>query len=342
MPICDPVCRGLVLGRLRSPPRTRPSPNVGIAALAPIVSALGGARLSLRALRRISFSILSFLVGTAGFAVEPVSGSPERLVGGEFLYSVRPGDSLTRIGARFGVEARLLAGANGLSFQSVLSVGQTVRVENRHIVPTALEQGILINVPQRLLFLFQEGKLVAWYPVGLGRPDWQTATGHFEVAEKERAPTWHVPVSIQEEMRRHGEPVRTEVPPGPANPLGDFWIGLSRSTCGIHGTNAPASVYAFRTHGCVRLHPEDIADLFSRVAPGTPVWIAYETVLLARTPGGAVFLEVNRDIYRRARTPRAAIEGLVAEEVAVGELDEARIIQVAASQEGLARRVDRH
>jgi L,D-transpeptidase ErfK/SrfK len=267
--------------------------------------------------------------------------SEGRLVGGETPYTAKWGDSLARIAARFAVDAGVLARENGLPATARLGLGQHLRVASRHIVPFVLDEGILINVPQRLLFFFHEGTLAAWYPVGLGRPDWQTATGQFEVAAKEHEPTWDVPISIQKEMRRQGKPVRKKVPPGPDNPLGDYWIGLAGSPCGIHGTNAPESVYAFRTHGCVRLHPDDIADLFSRVSVGTPVWIAYEPVLLARREDGAIFLEVNRDVYRRTGNLRAAVDGMVAREGVLGILDPSRVTGVVAAREGVARRVDR-
>ena len=52
------------------------------------------------------------------------------------------------------------------------------------------------------------------------------------------------------------------MPPGPDNPLGKHWLGLSIHGYGIHGTIAPSSIYQFRTHGCIRLHPDDIAELF--------------------------------------------------------------------------------
>jgi L,D-transpeptidase ErfK/SrfK len=207
---------------------------------------------------------------------------------------------LSLIGARFGVESKVLARRNGLPPTARLEAGQVLEVDNRHIVPVGTEDGVLINIPQRLLFYFEQGQLISWYPVGLGRSDWQTPLGSFYVLTKETEPVWDVPVSIQEEMRREGKKVRTKVPPGPTNPLGRYWLGLSGSSCGIHGTNAPASIYRFRTHGCIRLHPDDIADLFSRITIGTPVEIIYEPVLLARDEEGRVLLEVHPDVYARA------------------------------------------
>ena len=228
------------------------------------------------------------------------AGEPSTLlVGREFDYTVERGDSLTGIGARYGVSARTLASRNGIKVSAKLRPGQVLRVDNRHIVPATLEDGILINLPQRLLFLFEAGRLVAWYPVAVGQPDWQTPTGSFRVMTRETDPVWDVPVSIQQEMRRKGEKVRKKVPPGPDNPLGEYWMGLSATCCGIHSTNAPQSVYQFQTHGCVRMSPDDAEDLFYRIEVGTPVEIIYEPVLVGRNADGATLVEVHPDVYNR-------------------------------------------
>lgn len=261
-------------------------------------------------------------------------------MGKEFLHKVTAGDSLALLGARFGVDPGRLARANGLAATARLSIGQILKIDNRHVIPEAVPDGIVLNVPQRLLFLFRNGSLVAWYPVSVGRHDWPTPLGLFEVTSKRRDPTWNVPVNIQEEMRQLGRPVRSRVPPGPDNPLGRYWIGLSAALCGIHGTNAPSSIYGFRTHGCVRLHPQDIADLFDRVSTGTSVEVIYEPVLLAREPGGAVFLEVNPDAYGRTGSLKAAFEALAARQ-GIADFDPARADSVLAAREGAATRIDR-
>lgn len=224
-----------------------------------------------------------------------------RVVGQRFDYAVRPGDTLLGIGARFAVSPRSLAARNGIASSAKLTPRQVLQVDNRHIVPRVLEDGILINIPQRILFLFEGGRLAAWYPVATGRPGWQTPTGSYEIVTREENPTWDVPVSIQREMRQKGEKVRKKVPPGPDNPLGRYWLGLSLTCCGIHGTNAPQSVYQFQTHGCIRLAPEDAAELFSRVSVGLPVEIIYEPVLVARDRSGVTYLEVHPDVYRRTQ-----------------------------------------
>jgi len=68
---------------------------------------------------------------------------------------------------------------------------------------------------------------------------------------------------------------------------------------GIHGTNHPVSVYSYRTHGCVRLHPDDIEALFNDVDLNDSGVIEYYPLMLAKLDDGRVFVESEKDIYRR-------------------------------------------
>ena len=104
------------------------------------------------------------------------------------------------------------------------------------------------------------------WPIGIGAEEVPSPVGPFTVRSKDVNPTWVVPESI---LRTMTNPRRV-VPPGPDKPLGDYRIRLSIETYAIHGTNDPWTVGRLTTHGCIRLYPEDIADLFQLVAPGTP------------------------------------------------------------------------
>lgn len=286
------------------------------------------------------------LPGVLPPAAEPVAAAvvAGALVGGESAYVVAAGDSLTSVSARFGVDLAPLARANGLSPRARLRVGQELRIESQHIVPVQAgaepRDGILINVPQRMLFLLRDGAAVAHFPVGLGAPATPTPLGEFRIRAREVDKTWYVPASIQEEMRRKGEPVQTEVPPGPENPLGRHWLGLDAHDCGIHGTIAPASIYRFRTHGCIRLHPDDVAWLYERVAVADPVRIVYQPVMLAALPDGRILLEVHRDVYGRADEPPLVAARRLAEAAALAaRIDWERAARVVEQAEGIAREV---
>lgn len=263
------------------------------------------------------------------------------LAGEVFTYRVVAGDSLTKIGARFGVGPRLLAQQNHLRWDDILAIGQQLEIDNHHLAPQGQNEGILINLPQRMLFYFAQGKLVRAFPVGLGKPDWQTPQAHARIVNLQENKTWYVPKSIQEEMQREGKVVVTEVPPGEDNPLGKHWIGLSLQGYGIHGTIAPASIYHFQSHGCIRLHPDDIAALFPLLAKGMPVKIVYNPVILSQLADGRVFLEVHRDVYKKAGDPLTILEQSARAQGLTDLIDWDRANAVLVEKEGLAREVGR-
>ena len=254
-------------------------------------------------------------------------------------HAVSARETLRSIGSRYGIDPAVLAADNGRSIREPLRVGQQLTLAVAHIVPVMADEGVLtINIPQRMLFYRTPGGLVA-IPVAVGSAGWQTPTGAFTIVEKEVDPTWDVPASIAREAATRGTRLPPRIGPGPANPLGRHWLRLSIGAVGVHGTNAPSSIYQAVTHGCIRSHPDDIARLFSLVEVGTPGYLVYEPVLFA-VDEGEVFLEVHRDIYHLGE------EGLLqmARTLAAGQaldhlVDWTAAARVVASREGVARPV---
>jgi L,D-transpeptidase ErfK/SrfK len=220
-----------------------------------------------------------------------------------------------------------------------LAIGQQLTIEARHVVPRAVTSGVVVvNVPQRMVFVGGPEGTRGW-PVAVGRRSWPTPLGAFTVMTRERHPTWDVPASIMEEARRAGRTLPPSVPPGPDNPLGDYWLGLSIGGVGIHGTNAPSSIYQAVTHGCIRMQPDDIAELFAAVAVGTRGTVIYEPILVAMD-GEDLVLEVHPDVYRRGPVNG---EAYVREQVAGlapgAEVDWARVASVLAEKAGVPRAI---
>lgn len=271
-----------------------------------------------------------------------VAQPPQTMVGGTFEHTVVRGETWQSLGSRFGIEPALLAILNQRPLGRPLKVGESLWIDNRHLVPAAPDSGIVINIPQRMLFLKANGHVVGSYPVALGRPSWPTFVGPFTVDAAEVDPVWDVPPSIQEELRRAGKKVLTRVPPGPSNPLGKYWLGLSEPNFGIHGTIAPRSIYHFETHGCIRLHPEDIADLWPRVSVGTAGEIVYEPLLLAVMPEGTILLEAHRDVYRQHPHDPEDTVRMRAQHLGVEErIDWDAVRSALAAREGTPRDVTR-
>ena len=252
------------------------------------------------------------------------------IAGEEHDYTVEPGANVWAITGRFTMTAAFLKALNPLPNPNLLQPGMRLRVSDRHVVPARGRDGIVIDLADRTLFWFERGRLKTRFPVGVGRIDWATPPGRYRIVGRRENPVWHVPPSIQDEMRAQGLEVVKSVPSGPDNPLGQYWIQLSVPGYGLHGTNAPASVGKVATHGCMRLLPEHVELLYREARNGTPVEIIYEPVKLARDGAGHVFLEVHRDVYHGNRVDAEDIAARIAQAGLVDTVDWTRVAQTVA------------
>lgn len=245
-----------------------------------------------------------------------------KIIGSVSVYTVVKGDTLGLVTARLGVTREQLVRENKLAGpRAPLKVGQKLRYNNRKIIPRRAKNGIIINVPDKTLYFFKQGKLAISLPVALGVPvtnekyDWKTPLGKFKITAKVKDPTWYVPSSIQSEMEEKGKDVITSVPPGPDNPLGKFAMKTSLPGILIHSTTKPWSIYGYASHGCIRVSPEQMEELFNSVTVNTPGEIIYHPVKVVETESGMVLLEAHNDVYgmygkntNLAREVRALIE----------------------------------
>jgi len=129
-----------------------------------------------------------------------------------------------------------------------------------------LDEAIVVLRGSNRLLFFDDAKLVRWFGVATGRSEYPTPTGDYEVVTKQRNPWWYPPPS---DWAKDADPV----PPGPGNPLGTRWMGLSAPYVGIHGTPDAASIGYSASHGCIRMRIADAEWLFQHVEVGTPVFI---------------------------------------------------------------------
>jgi lipoprotein-anchoring transpeptidase ErfK/SrfK len=104
------------------------------------------------------------------------------------------------------------------------------------------------------------------FGVATGQSQYPTPLGRWHVVVKWRNPWWYPPNSAWAKGEK-------PVPPGPGNPLGTRWMGLSASGVGIHGTPDDASIGYSASHGCIRMHIPDAEWLFNHVTVGTTVFI---------------------------------------------------------------------
>jgi lipoprotein-anchoring transpeptidase ErfK/SrfK len=127
------------------------------------------------------------------------------------------------------------------------------------------EAVVILRGSNRLLF-FDNAKMVRWFGVATGQASFPTPLGNYEIVNLQRNPWWYPPPS---DWAKDSDPV----PPGPGNPLGTRWMGISAPYVGIHGTPDAASIGYSASHGCIRMRIPDAEWLFRRVEIGTPVFI---------------------------------------------------------------------
>jgi L,D-transpeptidase ErfK/SrfK len=277
-----------------------------------------------------------------GSAYQPTWPIFSEVQGEEKVYAVKTKDSLYSISGRDGSNWEYLAKRNNLIFPYKLSVGQKLVINNRHIIPqNQITDGLLLNIPGHMLYFFEQGILIKRFPVGLGRPDWPTPAGVFVVRGKYKNPTWTVPKSIQEEMKREGKAVLEKVPPGPDNPLGKYWMPLSVPGYGIHSTIWPESIGHSTSHGCIRMTTEDIENLFRRIKSGTPISIVYEPLKLALTSDHKIFLEAHPNTYQKSFSYWNHVNQLVHQNGLSGRIDWDKVVRVLNERNGLAEEITR-
>jgi len=263
----------------------------------------------------------------------------EGIIEKDITYTVVKGDYGGMIEGKIGLEWSHIASSNQIKYDAPLAIGQKLNIKFRRIIPPHIDNGIVINIPDRTLYRFSEGKLKDYYFIAAGKSTWQTPLGEFTIKNKAKDPTWYVPPSIQKEMEDSGQDVIVEISPGPENPLGEYWIQLSIKGIGLHGTNAPQSIYKFRSHGCMRLRPEVAEFLFKDVAVGTRGVIIYEPVKAAKDSNGRIVIEVYKDFYKKRINYDEKIKEKLKELNALEKVDWNKVKEAIEKKDGLVRDV---
>jgi L,D-transpeptidase ErfK/SrfK len=261
------------------------------------------------------------------------------VTGGEQDYRVKERPSLTYLARTLGLRPWVLSRQTKLKVNTRLKPGTVLKVDTSHIVPTELSHGLVINLPELLLYQFYMGVYQRRYALAVGKRSWPTPTGTYLVLNKRQNPTWNVPISIQDEMEDMGKEVLEKVPPGPNNPLGKYWLGTSADGVGIHATNRPWSVGHFVSHGCIRMLPAEIAQLFPLVEVGTLIKIIYQPVKMALTRQGRIFLEAHPNIYRQKIDYLAYVKKLAKSHHLEDRLNWRKVETILKIKEGIAKDV---
>jgi hypothetical protein len=174
---------------------------------------------------------------------------------------------------------------------------------------------IQINIASRTLRLFEHGGLIKEYPVAVGKPATKTPVGSFVIKSKVINPYWK------------------NVAPGPRNPLGRRWMGISvpRGSYGIHGNNVATSISTFASGGCVRMYNNDVEELYDKVGLKTPVQIVYENIEFKQDKySNTPVLMVYPDVYKK-KSAEGILKNLTANNKDITQEQAARTLKLAGS-----------
>jgi lipoprotein-anchoring transpeptidase ErfK/SrfK len=125
---------------------------------------------------------------------------------------------------------------------------------------------IVIRRGSNRLYLYNGTHYQRLFAVATGQHQYPTPLGRFAIVVKWKNPWWYPPDSPWAQGQ-------SPVPPGPGNPLGTRWMGLSAPGVGIHGTPSDGSIGYSVSHGCIRMHIPQAEWLFNHVEIGTTVFI---------------------------------------------------------------------
>lgn len=114
--------------------------------------------------------------------------------------------------------------------------------------------------------------LIASFPITPGQPKF-IRLGTWELRNMVELPHWRYDQSLLDTGKRGSDADALNIPPGPNNPVGVIWNGLSRPGIGMHGTPNPETIGRARSHGCIRLANWDAVRLPNLIRPGATVEI---------------------------------------------------------------------
>ncbi|WP_348263019.1 L,D-transpeptidase [Telmatobacter sp. DSM 110680] len=145
--------------------------------------------------------------------------------------------------------------ASAAAVLGVQAMGQQVAATKTVAVPA--KRVIVVSLADRKLALVEDGQVKKVYTVAVGKPTTPSPTGTFSIARRVKNPVY----------QHEGKTVQ----PGPGNPVGTRWMGLSVKGYGIHGTNEPKSIGKAASHGCIRMAKKDLEEMYELVNVGDTV-----------------------------------------------------------------------
>lgn len=191
------------------------------------------------------------------FAITPATSEAKSKMRGLYYQTIQE-----MLAERFHMDIRYLEKLNkGKQFRAgdtitVINPGEQLKQRITHVVA---------NKADMTLYAYNGNQLVATYPTTVGSSTTPSPHGTFKIVNKVKMPWYRATV---------GEGDSKQVfmlPPGPNNPVGVVWMGLSKPSYGIHGSPKPEGISRQASHGCIRLTNWDVLEVYANIVNGATV-----------------------------------------------------------------------
>lgn len=166
------------------------------------------------------------------------------------------------LGERFHMDVRYLDKLNkGKSYKS----GETITVLNTGAPLKARITRVVANKADKTLYAYSGEQLVATYPTTVGSSSTPSPHGSYKIVNKVKMPWYKATVGEDNNKQVY------MLPPGPNNPVGVVWMGLSKPSYGLHGSPKPEGISRQASHGCIRLTNWDVLEVYANIENGATV-----------------------------------------------------------------------
>ncbi len=166
------------------------------------------------------------------------------------------------LGERFHMDVRYL---DKLNKNKAYQAGETVTVLNTRGPLKERITRVVANKADKTLYAYNGNRLVATYPTTVGSDSTPSPQGSYKIVNKVKMPWYKATVGEGDQKKVH------MLPPGPNNPVGVVWMGLSKPSYGLHGSPKPEGISRQASAGCVRLTNWDVLEVYANIENGASV-----------------------------------------------------------------------
>ena len=124
----------------------------------------------------------------------------------------------------------------------------------------------ILKADRQLQLLDRAGKVLAAFPVSIGGPRDPLPMGKLKIVSEVTNPVFYYDPALFWDAKPHH--TKAQIAPGPNNPVGLVWLGLTRPHWGIHGTPSPSKVGREETYGCIHMTNWDALKLSAVASVG--------------------------------------------------------------------------